>query len=172
MLPVPWRFVHNWECIRCGKCCYEYEVVLRFDEWLKLVNAYGAWVAKPSLTKIYLGKREDGSCIFLGRVGNRYYCTLQNSKPKACKIWPFKILRKPKYGRAKEAAYSFRDKIFYIYLVPTCSGIVWGTPSNNFVRAVIPEFIDIALGIKEKQFYSTSRTFHMQNKLKLSLRFL
>ena len=157
MFPVPWSYVENWRCINCGKCCRAYEVVLSFSEWLKLVNVYGAGVARPSLNKFYLSKRNDGSCIFLNQVGNRYYCGLQYDKPKACKIWPFKISSRPKYGRPREAAYRYRDKTFYVYLVSSCSGIRWGTPSEEFVKAVIPEFIDIALGVREKQYYSTSR---------------
>jgi len=157
LLPVPWRYVENWRCINCGKCCQAYEVVLSFNEWLKLVNVYGAGIARPSLNKFYLSKRSDGSCVFLNRIGNRYYCALQHDKPRACKIWPFKILSRPKYGRPKEAAYTYRGQVFYVYVVPSCSGIRWGTPTEEFAKAVVPEFIDIALGVREKQYYSTAR---------------
>jgi len=154
--------VENWSCVNCGRCCHAYDVVLTFDEWLKLINIYGAGVAKPSLNRFYLSKRNDGSCMFLGWVGGRYYCGLQHDKPRACKIWPFKVSSKPKYGRAKEAVYRYRGRVFYVYLVPSCSGIRWGTPSKEFINAVIPEFIDIALGVKEKQYYSTSRMLNWQ----------
>ncbi|MEM2875454.1 MAG: YkgJ family cysteine cluster protein [Candidatus Bathyarchaeia archaeon] len=157
MLPVPWSYFENWSCINCGSCCRTYDVVINFEEWLKLINIYGAGVAKPSLNKFYLSKRDDGSCLFLGSVGGRYYCGLQHDKPRACKIWPFKILSRPKYGRANEAAYVYRGEKFYVYIVPTCSGLRLGAPALEFVNAVIPEFIDIALGVKEKQYYSTSR---------------
>ena len=78
-------------------------------------------------------------------------------KPIACKLWPFKILSRPKYGRANEAIFNYAGRRFYVYVDPFCPRIRWGKPSPELVYKVIPEFIEIALGRRVKQFYSTSR---------------
>jgi len=77
-------------------------------------------------------------------------------KPMACKLWPFKILNKPKYGRAKEALFNYNGREFFVYIDPLCPEIRWGKPTLETVYKVIPEFIEIALGLREKQVYSTS----------------
>lgn len=77
-------------------------------------------------------------------------------KPLACKIWPFRILDKPKYGRTGEAHFNYRNRDFYIYLVPRCVGINWGKPSEHLAKVVIPEFIDVKLGLQKRQLHSTA----------------
>jgi len=86
-----------------------------------------------------------------------YLCGLQNMKPKACKIWPFKIFLHPKYGTAKEALYPYRDQAFYVYVDPACTGLIWGQPIPEFKFKTLPEFVDVALGLRKKQFHSTSK---------------
>jgi hypothetical protein len=87
----------------------------------------------------------------------KWACSLQPIKPIACKLWPFKISDKPKYGRPNEAIYHTNDqRKLYIYVDPTCTGLQWGTPSQNFQTITIREFVDLALGVRHKQFYSTS----------------
>jgi hypothetical protein len=79
-------------------------------------------------------------------------------KPVACKLWPFKVSDKPKYGRPNEAVYNYGDvKKLYIYADPSCIGLQWGNPTQDFLNTTMIEFIDIALGLREKQFYSTSQ---------------
>ena len=156
MVFVPWRYVNSWSCNGCGICCREYQVVLTFHEWLKISKTYGVGVTRSGLNKFYLAKRSDGSCIFLYRAPNgKYLCAIQNNKPLACKLWPFKIHNQPKYGREKEALFRYRGQDFFVYVDPFCPGIRWGTPSSNLIYNVIPELIEIALGFRRNQFYST-----------------
>jgi hypothetical protein len=81
-------------------------------------------------------------------------------KPSACKLWPFKIADKPKYGKGREAIFNYRGRRFFVYIDPFCPEIRWGKPTVKMAYNVIPEFIEIALGLKEKQFYSTSTMLH------------
>lgn len=157
MVPLPWSYVNSWYCDGCGLCCKEFDVVLRFDEWLNIIRRYGVAVTRAGLNKFYLSKKSDGSCIFLYEYMGRKFCGLQHMKPIACKLWPFKILSRPKYGRANEAIFNYAGRRFYVYVDPFCPGIRWGKPSPELVHKVIPEFIEIALGRRVKQFYSTSR---------------
>jgi Fe-S-cluster containining protein len=115
-------------------------------------------VVQPSVGQLCLGKKMDGTCVFLYQLSGRWRCGLQQTKPKACKMWPFKILGKPKYGNAREAAYHYRDSVFYVYIDPICIGTNWGTPSKELIQKTLPEFVDIGLGLKEKQYHSTSKT--------------
>ncbi|MEM1586883.1 MAG: YkgJ family cysteine cluster protein [Candidatus Bathyarchaeia archaeon] len=156
MVFVPWSYVNLWRCNGCGLCCREFEVVLTFDEWLNLTKTYGVGVTKAGLNKLYLGKRADGSCIFLyPGPGEKWLCGLQHIKPLACKIWPFKVLNKPKYGHPSEALFEYLGQRFYVYIDPFCSGIRWGEPSDDLIYKIIPEFIEIALGVRKNQVYST-----------------
>lgn len=152
---VPWRYVNNWQCNGCGLCCRKFNVVLKFNEWLKLVRAYGVETTGIGLDRLYLGKRSDGTCVFLTASKRVCFCGLQNMKPMACKLWPFKILDRPKYGRTKEASFNYKGRSLYIYIDSVCPEITWGKPSAKMTYHIIPEFIEIALGSREKQFYST-----------------
>jgi len=155
MMPVPWRYINSWRCNGCGICCKKYDVVLKFSEWLRLVQIYGAGVTSVDINKFYLGKRADGSCIFLTSSNQIHLCGLQNMKPLACKLWPFKILDKPRYGRPSEAIFDYNGRRFYVYVDPFCPEILYGRPSPTMLYKIIPEFIEIALGAREKQFYTT-----------------
>ena len=156
MVFAPWSRINSWRCNGCGLCCREFEVVLTFPEWLKITQTYGFSVTKTGLNKFFMSKKPDGSCVFLYRAPDgRWLCGLQNRKPLACKLWPFKILTKPKYGDAKEALFKYNGQKFYIYIDSFCPGIRWGIPSAELIYKMIPEFIEIALGIRQKQLYST-----------------
>jgi hypothetical protein len=72
-------------------------------------------------------------------------------KPAACKLWPFKILGKPKFGYAKEALYPYGGKALYIYADSTCTGLIYGRPTWEFVNQTLKEFIEIAIGIRSDQ---------------------
>jgi hypothetical protein len=80
-------------------------------------------------------------------------------KPIACKLWPFKISNKPKWGRPNEALYSHNGMKLYVYVDPSCAGIRWGNPNQEFANSVLPEFVDLALGQRRKQYYSTASRF-------------
>jgi len=157
MVPIPWRYVESWNCIACGICCKGYQVVLGFNEWVDLIRNYGVGVTQPSISKFYLGKKSDGTCIFLTKLYDTWLCGLQNMKPKACKLWPFKILSRPEFGRPNEATYKYMDRNLFVYIDPACLGTRWGKPTQEFTHRTLPEFIEIAVGLREKQYYSTSR---------------
>jgi Fe-S-cluster containining protein len=160
MMPVPWRCVESWNCIACGLCCHGYKVVLRFSEWVHIIRKYGMGVTQPGLSKFFLGKKGDGTCIFLSKVLNAWFCGLQSMKPRACKLWPFKIFSRPKFGRSNEAIYKHQDKDLFVYADPACIGIRWGKPMQEFTYRILPEFVEIALGLQEKQYYSTSKILY------------
>jgi hypothetical protein len=156
-MPIPWKYVESWNCIACGICCKEYQVVLGFNEWVNLIRTYGVGVTQPGITSFYLEKKSDGTCVFLHNFFDKQLCLLQGMKPKACKIWPFKILATPKFGKSNEAVYKYRDRNFFVYVDPACIGTRWGKPTQEFMHRILPELIEIALGLREKQYYSTSR---------------
>ena len=158
MKPIQWRYIHSWNCVMCGLCCRGYDVVLKYPEWVKIIQTYGVGVTRPGISRFYLGKRGDGSCVFLYKFFDRWLCGLQHMKPRACKLWPFKVYGQPKYGRANQASYGYRNREFFIYVDPACRGLRFGRyPSDQLLYKTIPEVIEIALGLREKQFYSTSR---------------
>jgi Fe-S-cluster containining protein len=157
MIPIPWRYVESWNCIACGICCKDYQVVIGFNEWINLLQTYGVGVTQPGVNKFYLGKKGDGTCLFLYKFFDAWLCGLQDAKPKACKLWPFKILSKPDFGRPNEAVYKYGDRNFFVYVDPSCVGIRWGKPTPEFTYRILTELVEIATGIREKQYYSTSR---------------
>lgn len=167
MIPLPWRYVASWTCIACGMCCRGFHVVVRFNEWVKIVRAYGVGVTEPGLDKLYLRKRSDDTCVFLHRLHDTWFCGLQHMKPNACKLWPFKILNRPKYGRPNEASFRYGDRDFFVYLDPSCAGIRWGNPTQEYAQRTITELVEIVLGKREKQCYSTSRMLYRPRYFKV-----
>lgn len=162
MMPMPWRYVENWNCSACGVCCKGFEVVLEFPEWLNIVKTYGADYTVPGLSHLHLQHKSDGSCIFLDNYYGCWACQLQHMKPMACKLWPFKISDKPRYGRPRDAEYPLSSMKLYVYVDPQCVGLRWGTPSLEFTSFTLPEFVDLALGQRRKQHYTTARLFNQQ----------
>ena len=163
MVPVSWRNVKSWSCVECGVCCRDYHVVLNFNEWVNIVRNYGVEATIPSVSKLFLGKKSDGTCCFLTCTGDSCVCGLQYMKPLACKIWPFKVFDKPKFGRPDEAVYRYRNNNFYVYVDPACTGLNWGKPAPEFKYKTLPEFIDVAVGLRNQQFHSTSKIQCRQN---------
>ena len=153
---VPWNTVRSWRCDACGICCEHYQVVLKFPEWLNIVKNFGVEYTAPSINQFLLRKKPDGSCVFLYKTANVSYCSLQNAKPQACKLWPFKVLDKPKYGRPNDAVYYYANRNLFIYVDSACTGVRFGVPTQYFTYSVIPEFIEVALGVRQKQFKSTA----------------
>ncbi len=171
MNPVPWRHISSWNCRACGQCCRGYDVILKYPEWVKIIQTYGIGVTRPGIDRLYLGKRPDGSCIFLYKSFDRWLCALQDIKPKACKLWPFKIYSQPRYGRPEQASYEYMDREFFVYLDPHCKGLKFGrNPSNQLASKTIPEFMEIAWGLRDRQQYSTSRIPSYHNELRLKAR--
>jgi len=156
MLFVPWRHIADWRCIACGNCCRAYSVVLGFNDWLKIVRSYGVEQTVPGLDKLFIKRRSDGSCSFLYKVSNTYLCGLQHMKPKACKLWPFRVLSRPKYGYAREAVYNYGGTSFFIYADSACSGLVYGKPRQDFTVHTLREFLEIALEHRKSQVKTTA----------------
>lgn len=162
MLFVPWRYISDWKCIACGKCCKFYSVVLSFPEWLKIVKKYGVDKTVSGLNKLFVKRRSDGSCVFLYKLSDMYLCGLQHMKPKACKLWPFKILSNPKYGYAKEAVYYYGGDKLFVYADSTCSGLSYGKPTLEFANYTLKEFMEITLGLRNKQHKTTANLGFVQ----------
>ena len=154
--PIPWSRVKSWRCLGCGDCC-RLTVQLTTEEWLNVTRAYGYGIIRQSINGFYLRKTVDGWCPFLSGSVGRWFCSIQRMKPLACKRWPFRVLSEPKYGKPREAHLKYRDREFYIYVNPHCHRILWGRPNGLFAHKILPEFIDIRLGLQREQFYSTSK---------------
>jgi len=162
MLFVPWRYIADWKCIACGKCCKFYSVILSFPEWHRIVRNCGVDKTVSGLNKLFIRRRTNGSCVFLYRLSNWYLCGLQYDKPKACKLWPFKVLRKPKYGYAEEAVYHNGKDEIYVYADTTCSGLLYGRSTQTFAKYTLKEFAEIALGRREDQMKTTGKIRFLQ----------
>jgi Fe-S-cluster containining protein len=153
---VPWRYVADWRCIACGDCCRLYSVVLNFHEWLKIVKTHGVEQTASGLNKLFIKRREDGSCVFLNNLQNRCSCGLQYTKPRACQIWPFKISERSEYGYPNEAAYWYLGKLLFVYADPMCNGIRYGLPTVEFANNILREFVEISLGLRSTQARTTA----------------
>lgn len=81
-------------------------------------------------------------------------------KPLACKIWPFKICNNARYGNPNGAYFQYKNEKTYIYIYPNCPGTSYGKPSEQLTQITIPEFIEIRLGLREWQLFSTSKLRH------------
>lgn len=77
-------------------------------------------------------------------------------KPKACKLWPFKVLSKPEFGYGNEAAYYYGGNKFFIYADSTCRGVRYGKPTREFTSNTLKEFAEIALGLRNNQSKTTA----------------
>jgi len=167
MVFVPWQYIGDWKCNACGVCCKAYSVVLNFQEWLKIVKNYGVEITSSGLNKLFIKRRGDGSCVFLYNVSNMYLCGLQQMKPKACKLWPFKVLSKPEFGYANEAAYGYGENELFVYADSTCSGLRYGKPTREFAGHTLKEFIEIALGLRSEQYKTTADLGFLQPYIQL-----
>lgn len=152
---VPWQNIADWHCKACGYCCKLYTVVINFKEWLNIVNRFGADTTIAGLDKMYIKRCSDGSCSFLCNTSNNYYCGLQQMKPEACKIWPFKVLSEPKYGQPNQAVFDYGKMRLYIYADVMCSGLRYGTPTWDFQYSKLKEFTEISLGLRQIQYKTT-----------------
>lgn len=152
---VPWSLIKSWYCNACGICCEKYDVVLKFPEWLGVVKRFGVEYTSSGLSKLFLRRRSDGSCVFLCKTPKRALCRLQGNKPQACRLWPFKVLDKPKYGDRGRAMFSYGNQTFFIYVDPLCPCLDYGQPTQNYINFVVPEFIEIAVGVRQRQLKST-----------------
>jgi Fe-S-cluster containining protein len=152
---VPWQTIADWRCKGCGYCCKLYGVVLGFHEWLNLTKTFGSQTTVTGLDHFYIKRCSDGSCAFLCSSNHNYYCGLQSMKPNACKIWPFKVLAEPRYGEANLAAFDYRGVRLYMYGDSMCGGLRYGSPTWEFRYKTVPEFAELALGVRQAQYKTT-----------------
>jgi len=152
---VPWQCISNWKCTACGYCCKLYSVVLNFPEWLRIIKTFGAETTVAGLDRLYIKRVDDGSCAFLCHFANTYFCGLQQMKPGACKLWPFKVLTEPKYGQANHALFNYGGRRLFIYADAMCPGLRYGSPTWEFNFSTLREFVELALGTREVQCKTT-----------------
>lgn len=153
---VPWRCLADWKCIACGDCCRLYSVVINFHEWLSIVKSFGVEQTASGLDKLFIKRRGDGSCAFLNSFSGACSCGIQYMKPKACQVWPFKILAQPRFGYPNDAVYHYgRDSVF-IYADPMCNGLRYGMPTWEFASHTLKEFVEIAMGLRTSQYKTTA----------------
>jgi Fe-S-cluster containining protein len=154
---VPWQCIANWKCTTCGYCCKLYSVVLNFPEWLRIIKTFGAETTVAGLDRLYIKRVDDGSCTFLCHFANTYFCGLQQMKPSACKLWPFKVLTEPKYGQANQALFNYGGRRLFIYADAMCPGLRYGSPTWEFNFSTVREFVELALGTRAVQCKTTSQ---------------
>jgi hypothetical protein len=132
-------------------------VVINVDEWLQIAKNYGMEQTVSGLDKLFIKRAGDGSCAFLCNLLGSYRCGLQYMKPRACQLWPFKILNVSRYGFPNEASYSFGQCTLFIYADSTCNGIRYGIPTWEFANRTLREFIEIASGVRNIQLRTTGK---------------
>src|SRR3989304_7435538 len=143
---VPWQCIANWKCTACGYCCKLYSVVLNFPEWLRIIKTLGAETTVAGLDRLYIKRVDDGSCAFLCHFANTYFCGLQQMKPGACKLWPFKVLSEPKYGQANQALFNYQVRSLFIYADAMCPGLRYGSPTWEFKLFNLEGVVGTSLG--------------------------
>jgi len=156
---IPWRYIADWKCTSCGECCRQYSVVIDFAEWLGIIKNYGVEHTVSDLNKFLITRRADGSCCFLHNGSSTGKCQLQHMKPKACQIWPFKVLPTPQYGYPNEAQFMYFGKSLFVYADTNCRGIKLGNPTFQFEYFTIKEFVEIAAGLRKEQMRTTATEF-------------
>jgi len=154
--PIPWSKIENWFCIACGNCCREFKVPLSAYEAIKLAEIFGYDRLELGLKGYYLRKRPDRRCVFQVYSNGKWICGIQSIKPLACRLWPFMVRSKPRHGYKDEAEYEYKGQKFYVYVNPYCRGLIFGKPSRMLIEKVIPEFIELSMGLRVKQELSTS----------------
>jgi hypothetical protein len=92
--------------------------------------------------------------LFTRLFWNSFVRTSAN-ETKACKLWPFKIENKPKYGYANDAVYSYGGNRLFVYVDSACSGLRYGNPTWEFSNLVLREFLEIALNLRAVQYKTT-----------------
>jgi len=141
----------------CGDCCRLYSVVINFHEWLGIVRNFGVEYTSSGLDKLFIRRRSDGSCAFLNSGPSDSMCTLQSVKPRACQLWPFKVLMRPQFGLVNEAVFPLGDNKVFVYVDPNCHGVRFGSPTYEFANFTLKEFVEIAAGVRVHQSKTTSR---------------
>lgn len=97
----------KWSCHSCGDCCRSLVGHVTLEERKRILDQ--EWEEKLGIAPLVwagrawvLNKREDGACVFLDK-GNR--CRIhaehgEQSKPVACRIFPFSVRRAGQHWQA------------------------------------------------------------------------
>ena len=152
---VPWQDISDWHCTACGYCCKLYKVVLGLSEWLRISNTFGFDTTETDLDHFYINRQSNSACIFLCHSKSDFSCGLQGMKPAACKVWPFKVVMRPKFGEAKRAVFDYSGNRLYVYVDTICNGLRYGSPTWEFQHSTVREFVEVALGIRQLQSETT-----------------
>uniref|UniRef100_A0A7J2TG38 YkgJ family cysteine cluster protein n=1 Tax=Archaeoglobus fulgidus TaxID=2234 RepID=A0A7J2TG38_ARCFL len=133
---VPWRLVASWHCDACGICCTRYRVRLRTYEFLKLRKT---GFVEEKAGRFYI-KNIGKFCPF--QNGN--LCSLGNSKPVACKLYPFSILKKGD----ERASFEFEGEEFFVYVDTFCKNVKLKSDlrPSKIVEKEIIEALEILTG--------------------------
>jgi len=166
---VPWSQVHSWSCNGCGECCKWFTVPISTYEYAKIGQVVGFRMFEFREGGVWLKKRPDRRCVFALCRGNLWLCGLQNGKPYPCRMWPFRISNQPLYGRNDRARYEGSSWTGYVYVDSRCPGIVYGRPSLTFTTRIVEEFVQMAIGERRHQYYSTSREAFSQTSNRIQL---
>jgi len=164
---IPWKYIADWKCTSCGDCCRLYSVVIDFREWLGIIKNYGVEHTASGLSNLFINRKSDGSCVFLNNGSNIGLCGLQHMKPKACQLWPFKVLPRPQFGHSSEASYVYRGRPLFVYADPMCRGLRLGRPTFEFANYTVGEFVEIAAGIRSNQLRTTAGIRYSQTSRRL-----
>ena len=132
---LPYRLLDSWTCLRCGKCCREYQVPLPPKERERIEARYPeAVVARGG--EPYLAKTPAG-CVFQFGDG----CLLHDTelKPYWCRLWPFCVSphRLERYEDVRaEATFFHQGRDYFVYVQTECPGVNRGSPAE-FRAAII-----------------------------------
>lgn len=137
-----------WFLLQRLQCCPKFpRMAPNFKHFWLWSNCEGIWQT------VHQTRRWWQLCFPLPL--RRNLCGLQNMKPNACKIWPFKVLAEPKHGEPNQATFDYAGKRLYIYADNNCNGLKYGNPTWEFSKMTLEEFAGIALGIYTVQRNST-----------------
>jgi len=128
---------------------------LTMHEYAMITQKYGHDVLALGVGRAYLRRRTDGRCIFQYCDSDGWLCGLQAEKPYACKMWPFIVCKKPLHGGQQAAGWDAPYGRIYVYADPRCPRITFGEPTDYLINTVLPEFVDIAVGKRKSQLYTT-----------------
>ena len=76
-----------FSCNQCGKCCKIYNVTPTAQDIQRIESSglkSGDFMEGSRLKRL-----ADGSCTFLRKTGDKYYCGIYEHRPDACRKWPF-----------------------------------------------------------------------------------
>lgn len=153
---IPWKHIRSWNCIRCGRCCREFQINLRFYDYARIAQHWPETVDVDH-TGVPFIKRAHGRCVFQHSSG---LCRLQpqGMKPIICKLWPFKVFPAARRRGHDNARFHYKDGDFFVYLNPfykICPGINRGVTKD--LPLVVKEIIEIFHNLSRDQQYSTAR---------------